>query len=301
MRYFDQNKFAFGTVDYDVHFNRLNAAILSGSWVLPDKSTIYGGADYRRTPYLSTWNALLNQPFTTVYDMLRLQLNEPLQQLAVDQTPIYKSAMLGASHPLSDKFQISADATVVNLTQAITPLGLDPTLASLPAGNEWYYSLQLIGSNIIQDGDMYIAALRYSQMATSDMFVLDFNTRYPLTSDFRVSPRLRLGYRTGNGTDLKEYTVLPSILVDYYWNKNLNLELDIGAQWTRTDQLPIRSTDTELFLTVGARYDFYADDATKPADDKARCATPPPAAAALCRYGTGPDASKCASPPPPCR
>jgi hypothetical protein len=302
VRYFDQDKFAFGTVDYDVHFDRLNAAIFSGSWVLPDKSTIYGGADYRRTPYLSTWNALLNQPFTTVYDMLRLQLNEPLQQLAVDQTPIYKSAMIGASHPLSDKFQVSADATVVNLNQPIPTLGLDPTLAALPVGNEWYYSLQLIGSNLIQDGDMYIAALRYSQMLTSDMWVLDFNTRYPLTNDFRISPRLRFGYRTGNGTDLKEYTVLPSILVDYYWNKNLNLELDIGVQWTRTDQLPIRSTDTELFMTVGARYDFYADDTSRPSDDKAKCTTPAPAAAALCRYGTGPaDASKCAAPPPPCR
>ncbi len=85
-RYFDQTKSAFSTLDYDVHFQRLNAAVFSGSWTLPDQSTIYGGADYRKTPYLSTWNALLNQPFTTLYDMLRVQSNEQqLQQLAISQ------------------------------------------------------------------------------------------------------------------------------------------------------------------------------------------------------------------------
>ena len=117
-RYFDENKFVFGNIDYDVHFNRLNAAIFSGSWILPDKSTIYGGADYRRTPFLSTWNALLNQPFNTLYDMLKFNTNEQLQQLALDQTPIYKSAMIGFSHPLNDKLQVSADATVVSLNSA---------------------------------------------------------------------------------------------------------------------------------------------------------------------------------------
>ena len=297
VRYFDESKFAFGNVDYDVHFQRLNAAIFSGSWILPDKSTIYGGADYRRTPYLSTWNALLNQPFVTLYDMLKAQGNADLQQLALGQTPIYKSAMLGFSHPLTDKLQVSADATVVNLTQPISPIGLDPSLAALPAGNEYYYSTQLIANNLIKDGDMYIAALRYSQLATSNRFVLDFNTRFPLTNDWRISPRLRLGYARGRGNDLTEYTVLPSILADYYWTKDLSFEAEIGVQWTSTTQTGIRSRDTEVMATVGVRYDFYSDSSTstKPDDGKSKFGAP--AAAALCRYSTRPENGSCASSP----
>jgi hypothetical protein len=34
--------------------------------------------------------------------------------------------MLGFSHPLGDKFQVSADATVVNLTQPIPAIGAMP-------------------------------------------------------------------------------------------------------------------------------------------------------------------------------
>jgi tetratricopeptide (TPR) repeat protein len=299
VRYFDQSKYLFGTVDYDLHFQRLNAAIFSGSWTLPDKSTIYGGADYRRTPFLSTWNALMNQPFATLYDMLRYQTSARVQELALDQTPIYRSGMIGFSHPIWDRFQVAADATIVNLTQPIVPIGLDPSLATLPAGNEYYYSAQLIGNNLINDGDMYIAALRYSQLLTSSRYVLDLNTRYPLTSDLRISPRLRLGYAVGRGgLDLKEYTVLPSVLIDYYWTKNWNLELEVGAQWTSTVQSGIRSNDTELLVTAGLRYDFYRDDATR-ADDKPRCGSP--VASALCRYGTSPDRSSCAPPPSGCR
>ena len=305
LRYNDPNKFAFGNIDYDVHFQRLNAAIFSGSWILPDKSTIYGGADYRRTPFLSTWNVLISQPFATLYDMLKAQTNGQLTndqllcltamvECARDQTPIFKSAMLGFSHPLSDKLQVSADATVVNLTQPISPLS-DPSLGTLPAGNEYFYSTQLIANNIIKDGDMYIAALRYSQTATSNLYVLDLNTRYPLTPDLRLSPRLRLGYTQGTGVDLKQYTVLPSFLVDYYWTKDLSLEVEVGALWTSGVQSGIKSKDVELLATIGLRYDFYSDTTTKAADDKNKLLTP--AAAALCRYSARPNDGSCAPPP----
>jgi tetratricopeptide (TPR) repeat protein len=302
-RYVDLNKFAFGNVDYDIRLQQLNAAIFSASWTLLDKSTIYGGADYRRTPYLSTWNALLNQPFATLYDMLKAQseTSQQLQQLVIDQTPIYKSAMLGFSHPLSDKLQIGADATIVNLTQPISQIGMNSSLlATLPAGNEYYYSLQLIGNNIIKDGDMYIGSLRYSQQPTLNEYVLDFNTKYPLTNDWLLGPRLRLGYDVGKGTDLKQYTVLPSILIDYYWTRDLNFELEVGAQWTSSVQSGIKTTDTELLATIGLRYSFHVDSSTgtgtTSADDRKKLVTP--AAAALCRYSPRPDGSNCMSPSP---
>jgi hypothetical protein len=297
-RYVDPNKFAFGNVDYDIHFHRLNAAIFSGSWTLFDKSTIYGGADYRRTPYLSSWNALINQPFTTLYDMLKSQTetSQQLQQFAIDQTPIYKSAMLGFSHPLSDKLQVGADATIVNLTQPIAQTWLNsPLLATLPAGNEYYYSVQLIGTNIFKDGDMYIGALRYAQLPTSKQYVLDLNTRYPLTNNWLVSPRLRLGYEVDTSTGLKQYTVLPSLLVDYQLTRDLNFEFEVGAQRTSSIQPKIKTTDTELLVTIGLRYTFQADNSASAnaADDKRRPATP--AAAALCRYSARPDGSNCMS------
>ena len=53
LRYTGGDKSLFATIDYDVHFADLNAAILTGSWTLADKSTLFGAFDYRKAPYLS--------------------------------------------------------------------------------------------------------------------------------------------------------------------------------------------------------------------------------------------------------
>lgn len=272
-RYFDVNKSALGTIDYDVHFNKLNAAIFSGSWTLFDKSTIYGAADYRKTPYLSAWTALQGQPFLTLYDMMRFYTKQEIDQLAIDRTATYKSAMIGFSHPLTEKLQVSADVTAVDVSGMPASGNVE---AVLPLGREFYYSAQLIGTGIFQTGDMYIAGFRFADLAQSNLYVLDFSARYPLTSEFRVSPRLRLGYRKGDSTDLEEYTVLPSVLLNYYWTKDINLELEVGTKWTQLQQLGAKETTTNLFLTAGIRYDFHVDGRPATPAERAKCALPWP-------------------------
>ncbi len=310
IRYSDPTKFVFGNVDYDMRFHQLGEAVLSGSWTLPMGTTLYGGADYRRVPFLSSWNVLLNQPFGTLYDFLKNQLaigqpltNEQVEQLALAETPLYKSAMIGFSHPLSDKLQFSADATIANLSRTITPAGLlDPTLAQLAAGMEYYATAQLILTNIFKQGDMYTAAFHYARQSTDSQYVLDFNARYPIINDLMIAPRLRLGYSfyspgavlnngQPSGTNVVQYTVMPSILIDYNWSPNLTLEAEIGAQRTYGVQPGVKTSDAELFATIGLRYSFDVDG-TKLAD---RSKPPTPAAAAMCRYTVRPDGS-CTTP-----
>ena len=143
---------------------------------------------------------------------------------------------------------------------------------------------------------MYIGSLRYSRQPILNQYVLDFNTRYPMTNNWLLSPRLRLGYEVDNATGLKQYTVLPSFLVDYQLTRDLNFEFEVGAQRTSSIQPRIRTTDTELLVTIGLRYSFHADSSASAnaADDKRKLVTP--AAAAMCRYSTRLDGSNCASP-----
>ena len=151
-RYFAPDKSALATIDYDVHFQQLNAAIFSGSWTLPDKSTVTAGFDYRKVPYLSAWTALQGQPYLTLYDMLRFNTNQEVNQLAIDRTPTYRSAMIGYSRPITDKLSVSADVTATDVSGTIASGGVDGTV---PVGTEFYYSAQLIGTGILKDGDIY--------------------------------------------------------------------------------------------------------------------------------------------------
>lgn len=85
------------------------------------------------------------------------------------------------------------------------------------------------------------------------------SARYPLSNELRINPRLRLGYQVSDTTDLREVTILPSILINYYWTRDLSLELEIGAKWTERQQAGATQTESDLFFTAGFRYDFYPD------------------------------------------
>ena len=259
LRYIDTTKSAFATIDYDVYYNELNAAILSGSWTFADKSNIHGGLDYRKSPYLSAWTALQSQPFVSLYDMLKLYTKDQIDQLAVDRTPTYRAANIGYALPLNNNLQATFDFTAASTTGTPASGGVPEIKGT---GWEYYYSTQLIAQNLVSDGDLYIAGFRVADRAQSDLYVLDLSARYPVTEKLRITPRLQLGYQTGNGVDLTEYTVMPSVLFNYYWTPDLAFELETGVRWTQTHQGPAVETNTEVFVTAGVRYDFYADGRT---------------------------------------
>ena len=106
---------------------------------------------------------------------------------------------------------------------------------------------------------MFVAGLRFADLDESNFYILDLSARYPVLENLKVNPRLLLGYRTGDEFDLVEYSVLPSVLLDYYVTRDFSLELEVGARWTDTTVGGVEETSTDLFFTVGYRYDFYAD------------------------------------------
>ena len=256
LRYLDQARSAFLTIDYDTHFKELNAAILSGSWILPDKSTLHGGADYRKSPYLTSWNALQGQQFLTLFELLKLRTKSEIAQMAIDRTAAYSSVNIGHTRPLNDKWQLNVDVTAAHIDGTIASYGVD---AMPSTGNEMYYGVQVIGSGLFREGDLFIAGARFADRQDSNTYVLDFGTRFPLTPQWRINPRLMLSYREGKAIEFAEVSVLPSILFNYYWNKDFSLELEAGTKWTRREQAGATDTSAELFFTAGFRYDFYAD------------------------------------------
>lgn len=268
LRYLSQDLTAFGTLDYDVHFNQLNLALLSGTWTMPDKSTLSGAAELRRSPFISTWTALQGQPFLTLYDLLRAHTLEEVEQLAVDRSAEYRSASLGYSRLLTGNLQLNLDVTASETSGTPASGGVPESFAT---GTELYYSAQVIANSLFEAGDSYIAGVRLADRDDSNLYALDLSARYPLTDAWRVSPRVRFGYREGDEIDLVEYSVLPSVLVNYHWTRDLAFELEAGVNWTETTTGHVTVEDTELFFTFGVRYDFYADNQSACASRAASC------------------------------
>jgi hypothetical protein len=266
MRYTDADKSAFGMFDYDIHFNELNAAALTGSWTLADKSNLHAGFDYRKSPYLSSWTALQGQTYPTLYQMVRTATLDEIQQLALDRTASFTSISGGFSHPFSEKLQASIDLTMTNFSGT-------PASGGVPAmegtGDEYYVQTQIIANNILMPDDLFVAGFRYADLDKSNLYVVDLSARWGLMENLKINPRLLLSYQSGKVTDLEEFTIMPSVLLDYYFTRDWSLELEAGARWRDSTENSVEETSTELFFTIGYRYDFYADGMTTSSPSRA--------------------------------
>ena len=135
-------------------------------------------------------------------------------------------------------------------------------VAAVPAsGNEFYFSGQLTGNDLFKPSDLYVLGLRYATTPDVKTYVADLSARYPITDKLRLNPRLRLGYRNNGTAAWEEYSVLPSLRLDYQWTRDWNLELEGGAKLTRKLQAGTQDDQSELFVTVGYRYDFAVEGA----------------------------------------
>lgn len=254
VRYFHLKRSFFSFMDYDFSYKELNTFLLMGNLTLPTETILNLSYDYRKSPPLSTSNATIGQgPDTdSPVDMLKTMSEKEVRKLATDRTAISKSFLLGLTHQLNDKLQLSGDLTISRLSSTHSSGGVEGVEGT---GYEYFYNTQLIGSNLITAGDITTLGLRYSDASTTDTYSVLLNTRYPYTRNFRVNPRLRLDFRKNKRKKEERVKFKPVLRLDYRWRKLVWLELETGAEWdeNRIDQL---DSTTSYFLSLGYRVDF---------------------------------------------
>jgi len=260
-RYFERNRSLLAFLDYDISYASLNTFIFLGTWRLEDNTTINASLDYRNSPILTTTNALQGQPVRKLSDLNDLFSENQIRQLAEDRTAKSTSATLGASHPFSEKFQLDGDVTVSKLSDSkdsgdLNGDTINDGIATPGTGYEFFYNAQFIGSSLIKSGDISILGLRYSDTQSANTTTLSINTRYPITTNFRVNPRARVDYRVNSRDNSTQWIYSPEFRTDYRWRKNHHFEAELGGEWSNRD-LPTGTDKTSsYFFTFGYRLDF---------------------------------------------
>jgi hypothetical protein len=253
VRYFDPKLSFFSLTDYDISYNELNLFLLNSHYNFPSKTRLSLVLDYRQSPILTTSNALQGQTVEEVSDLLNIFTEDEVRQLARDRTASSKSGTLGIAQELNANYQLSFEVTATELSGTTASGGVE---ANPGTGVEYFYSTQLIGTNLFSLGDVTILGLRYFDTMNHNSYSAILNTRFSITRDFRVNPRVQVEYRENKNDNGDRFNVRPLLRMDYRAKKWLRLEAEGGMEWTKQTSLGEEERTRGYFFSVGFRADF---------------------------------------------
>jgi maltoporin len=238
-------------VDYDLFYDELNIVQLNTNILLDHGRTAYLNAFMRKTPILATSNALIGRQEKTI-DELKKTLNiEQIYQLARDRTADSQLITVGGTQPINEKFQATVDLTFSRIDATIASGGVAATEST---GTDYFLSAQLVGNNILLKRDTGVLGIRYSDTKLSDTLSLIANSRFLLSRNWRVNPRLQYDFRGfRNGSSQRKIRVL--LKTDYRYINRVRFDFDIGYDDTNREANGQTGTNN-LFFRLGYRWDF---------------------------------------------
>ncbi|MBU0481829.1 MAG: SPOR domain-containing protein [Proteobacteria bacterium] len=285
IRFFHPRASFFTLVDYDLYFDDLNTALFTGSFNFPDKTIINLSADYRNSPILTSNSALagiagkkiLRDPanvndFVMIEDLEDLKLflsDEEIRDISGKKNFKTSSYSLGIVRPISKKIQLgldtiatkqySAEAFNTGLYELLSDGTVQP-VPEIPASPEtpfeYTYTMQLIGSNLVKEGDIAIIAGSYSDRTTQEVYSASVNTRYPISRYWRINPRINATYSKIRGLDTTQLKIRPLFRMDYRLLKpRIHLTFEAGMEWINHNPDDAMNT-VSYFGSLGYRYDF---------------------------------------------
>ena len=252
VRYFRQGISVIGLADYDVHYNALNNAQLLGTFALPGRWTANVNIDRRKSPGLSTRNAMIGQPVTRFSELFGLYSQDQVEQLALDRTAESTTYSAGISRPFGERWQWSLDA-------ARMKFGSTPASGGVPAtvepGADTAVSTQLLGYGLFGHGDVTSLGLQYQTGASQQMLSLGLSAQVPIAEVWRIGPRLRIDQRKLTSDGSRSTTYAPSLRAELR-AKRLTLELEGGTELGSRDLGTSTVDSSRYYFSMGYRYDF---------------------------------------------
>ena len=253
VRYFVPGRSFFTLGDYDLLYDELNTLLFLGHWTFPDNTTVNLSLDYRKSPILSTSNALQSQMAESLEVLLNTFDASEIQQLAQDRTATSRLATLGVSRPLMENLQINGDLTISNFSSTPASGGVEATPAT---GNDYSLNVQLVRSNWLKTGDIHILGTRFSDTSSSSTSTVSLNSRYPVNPKLRINPRFRIDLRDNVSDGSSQTTYKPSLRMTYKLKRRFRVEANMGGEWSNKNLTDDTNKTQSWFVNVGYRLDF---------------------------------------------
>ncbi|HEX8809185.1 MAG TPA: hypothetical protein VF760_09340, partial [Xanthobacteraceae bacterium] len=225
-RYLASHASLVALIDYDTFYHSLNTASLLGTVQLPAHWSVSLDAERRNSPILTTGNALIGQPVTTLSALQETLTLEQIYQAARDRTPLTSDYNFTATRPLGQRFQFTAvvSATQTGATPASFGVNAQPATGLL-----MNYQAQLYGSNLWSQGDFNVVTLTYGNTEIGHLDSASLTSRLPVGGAWRRAPRFTVQRLTGQSDGSTETSYIPSALLDWQRGNKL-LQFEVGGE-----------------------------------------------------------------------
>ena len=252
IRYRDWKKSFFGMIDYDLFYDEVTVLQLNANILLDHDITAYINAYLRKSPLLATTNALIGRPEQSLEELKQVLNNEQIYQLARDRTANNETVTMGGTKRINGSWQVTADITFTRLHDTVA----SGEVAATPGtGTNYYLSTQLVANSLLMKNDSNILGVRYYDTDSSDITSFIANSRFHVSRNWRINPRLQFDVRDlSNGRSQQKLRAL--LRTDYLYSKKLIFDFDIGYDETFETNDGQDLGNNSLFFLLGYRWDF---------------------------------------------
>ena len=256
IRYVDGVRSLYALGDYDTGFKALNAASVQGSWVTTGGTSLNLLWDRRRAPTLSTTNAILGQPTTSIRTLLQTSTEQALRDAALRITAIATQGLVGLTTPVTERWQIGGDVRFINVGALPEVVVNGLTIPAQPAtGDIISYSLQAIGTRLYSPRDSNVWSVIYSNAPTYDGWLVAYNNVTHLSDRITFEPSLRF-YTQSDTAETKLVRIGPGLRLT--WRPTLSSSIELDGLYEQTKTTSTNATDTarRYFYSLGYRLDL---------------------------------------------
>jgi hypothetical protein len=249
LRYARPGLFGLAFLDYDVYFQSLNTALVTGNITFANRTDLHLLVETRNAPVLTLGNALIGQTATDLDALHALFSSDEIRDLARDRTARSWTGSLGVTYRHTDRLQLGSDVTLTSVSSTPTSGGV---LGTPSIGPETSFGVQATLSDFVRSGGFGTLSLRYYDGEFSDTTSVLTSARLPVTRDLRLSARVRADHRSGTTQRL---TLTPSLRADWrVWQ--LVVDAELGLDWTEGLAGASGLDELGYFAELVVRWDF---------------------------------------------
>ena len=253
IKYLNSGTSAYSLIDYDIFHSQLNAFLFSVSHTTKGKTRYHGSYNQRKSPYISTRNALIGQSADSIDELQNTLLtDDEILDLAADRTLESQTATFQISTPINKTFNISGSLTQISISGAPESGGVAEIIEP---GSQFYFNTYITASKLYSGADSNQLGYRMSKLSTSDVNSIYVTSRHRWKNSFSLGIKLRYDDRK-NDNGGGQQNISPSLRLQYQ-NKTQYFYADIGAILFTNQITGIADIKTDIYYSyIGYRYFF---------------------------------------------